>query len=112
MRAIVQYVRAWTGRHALVCRLTGLAVIVALAAGLSVSAERQRTLVTSYHPLPHQKSFLEANFWREDEESLRAWRERKREWEEHGEAAWRARLPEIFGQRERPSEDQGAHERP
>lgn len=110
MRALLGRFGAWTGRHAFACRLVGLAAIVALVAGLSISAERQRALVTSYHPLPKQKRFLEAVFWRENETSLRQWQERKREWEEHGEAAWRARLREIFATREDPSEDPAGHE--
>jgi len=109
MRALLQRFGAWTGRHAFACRVIGLGAVVALAASLSVSAERQRALVTSYHPLPVQKVFLDANFWREDEKSLRQWEEWKREWEEHGEAAWRAKLPEIFA-RHKTSEDSADHE--
>jgi hypothetical protein len=110
MRTLLQRLSAWANRHARQCRVIGLALIVALIGGLSVSAEKQRAMVTSYHPLPRQKSFLEANFWREDEKSLREWQERKRELEEHGEAEWRARLPEIFAKPQDHSEDRTGHE--
>jgi hypothetical protein len=109
MSALLRRVGAWADRHAFACRLIGLAAIVVLVAVLSISAERQRALVTSYHPLPQQKSFLEAVFWLENETSLREWQERKREWEEHGEAAWRARVREIE-KREHLSEDQADHD--
>ncbi|MGE5537241.1 MAG: hypothetical protein ACM30I_01380 [Gemmatimonas sp.] len=92
MRARLLRFGAWMDRHPLACRLSGLAGVVALAAVLSISAERQRALVTSYHALPTQKSFREAVFWYEDERSLREWQERQREWVEHGEAEWKARL--------------------
>jgi hypothetical protein len=81
MRRLFRRLGAWADRHAFACRLIGFAAVVAFIGVLSASAERQRAMVTSYHPLPQQKRLLEAMFWDEDEASLRSWQAAKREWD-------------------------------
>jgi hypothetical protein len=67
MRALLRNVGGWTTRHAFACRVTGLAAIVALAASLSVSAEKQNARINRTYPEGVHDGARKWIFWHIDD---------------------------------------------
>jgi hypothetical protein len=67
MRALFHLFGAWTSRHAFACRVTGLAMVIALAATLSVSAERQNERINRTYPEGVHDGARKWIFWHVDD---------------------------------------------